>query len=260
MRINRREGSNHTACALRFPPGACVGLGILEYGGVLSRILVLFPNAWDRERFAHPKYEPEHEVVYHGDDLFKFPGTLKLVTFDAVGFIEDAVQRFGRAGIDGVLSSDEYIGAIIAAEVARRFGLPANDPARIIHAQHKFHARQAMARAAPEANPGFCLIPIAGLSRDQVALEFPFFVKPVKGTFSVFAAKVDSYAALEKHLGFNVLERLLLKRVTRPYNELLRALSHLEHDANNFIGEQLIEGDQVTADGFCSGGDVQIMG
>ncbi|MFP6687300.1 MAG: hypothetical protein VB934_21445, partial [Polyangiaceae bacterium] len=83
---------------------------------------------------------------------------------------------------------------------------------------------------------------------------------PCKGTFSVFAAKVDDFAALQKHLSFNILERMAINRVARPYNELLRAYTDLEHDAGFFCGEGLMVGDQVTVEGFAFEGDVQIMG
>jgi hypothetical protein len=42
---------------------------------VTARVLVLFPNAWDRVQFADAKYTGEIEFVFHGDDLFTFPGT-----------------------------------------------------------------------------------------------------------------------------------------------------------------------------------------
>ncbi len=226
----------------------------------MKRVLVLFPNAWDHVRFGHEKYRGEIELIFHGDDLFKFPGTLKLLTFDAVRFIDSTVERFADADLDGVLSSDEYIGAIIAAEVARRLGLPGGDPAKIILAQHKYYSRLAQHAAAPDHTPRATLVPLRGVTEADLEIDFPFFVKPCKGTFSVFAAKVNDFAALKKHLGFNVLERLALARVAKPYNDLLRALTDLEHDASFFCGEELMIGDQVTVDGFAYDGDVEIMG
>src|SRR6266498_2481557 len=101
-----------------------------------ARVLVLFPNAWDRVQFGKAKYEKTHAFTFEGDDFFKFPGTLKLITFDAVEWVADIARKY-RGKIDGVLSTDEYIGAIIAAAVARELGLPANDPGKIIEAQHK---------------------------------------------------------------------------------------------------------------------------
>ncbi len=226
----------------------------------MQKILVLFPNAWDRVQFGLPKYEGTFEFIYRGDDLFHFPGTLKLLTFDALRFIDKIVDEFRDQGLAGVLSSDEYIGAIVAAVVADRLGLPAADPAKIIIAQHKYYSRVAQAAVAPEATPGATLIPIHGVKADELSIEFPFFVKPCKGTFSVFADKVDDFAGLLAHLDFNILERLAINRVAKPFNDLLRAFTDLEHDASFFCGEELMVGDQVTVEGFAFDGDVQIMG
>lgn len=226
----------------------------------MHKVLVLFPNAWDHVRFDDPRYEGELEFIYRGDDLFHFPGTLKLITFDALKFIERTVAEFEGEGLAGVLSSDEYIGAIMAAAIAARLGLPASNPAHIITAQHKYYSRLAQQQAAPEATPRAQLIPITGVKEADVELDYPFFVKPCKGTFSVFADKVKDFAGLQKHLKFNILERLALGRVAKPYNDLLRAFTDLEHDAGWFCGEGLMFGDQVTVEGFAHDGHVQVMG
>jgi len=224
------------------------------------RILVLFPNAWDRHRLDDARYEGVYEFEYAGDDLFSFPGSVKLLAFDAMGFVDKLVDRYAGAGLAGVMSTDEYIGAIVAAEVARRLGLPGTDPAAIIRSQHKHASRVAQAASIPEATPPFTLVPLASRAGWTPQIDYPFFVKPVKGTFSVFADRVDSAADLEKHLGFSVFEWLLLRRVTRPFNDLLRGLTDLSHDADWFIGEGLIAGDQVTVDGFAFDGEVHIAG
>jgi hypothetical protein len=224
-----------------------------------SRVLVLFPNAWDRVQFGKPKYEGKYAFTYEGDDFFHFPGTLKLITFDAVAWVKRIADQY-RGKIDGVLSTDEYIGAIIAAAVARELGLPANDPARIIEAQHKYHSRMVQKRLGLEGTPDAVLIPIGGIEEKKLKAKFPMFVKPCKGTFSLFAKMCNDYAALAKHLDFGVLEQIALKRVTKPFNELLRKYTTFEEDANWFVGESPMKGDQVTVDGFVDRGKVQIMG
>src|SRR5262249_2551272 len=160
--------------------------------------------------------------------------------------IDATARRFAGHKLDGVLSTDEYVGAAIAAAVARKLDLPGADPAHIVTAQHKYFSRVAQKRAVPEAVPDFALVPLRLPTPLEAPLPFPFFVKAVKGTFSVFAAKVDDEAALRRHLNFRFWERFLLSRVTRPFNQLVRALTTLDRDANFFIGEQLISGVQVT--------------
>jgi hypothetical protein len=226
----------------------------------MERILVLFPNDWDRDELARPKYRDRYEFIFEGRDFFKFPGLLWLAWFRADRYIDELAARYAGRGLAGVLSSDEYVGAAIAAAVARQLGLPGADPAQIVTAQHKYYSRLRQREAVPEAVPDFALVPLRRGRRAERTLPFPFFVKPCKGTFSLFAAKVDSEAQLAGHLAFRPHERFLLGRVTRPFNQLLRRLTTLEHDADWFIGESLISGVQVTLDGFAFDGEVEIMG
>jgi hypothetical protein len=225
----------------------------------VKKVLVLFPNDWDRGEFSRKKYAGEFLFFYEGVDFFKFPGALRLPFFRPERFIERVARKYEGAGLDGVLSSDEYVGAAIAAVLAKKLRLPGAEPAHILTAQHKYFSRQAQKAAVPEAVPDFDLVPLRGAIA-LPKLAFPFFVKPVKGTFSLFATKVDDEAALRKHLGFQFHERFLLRTVTAPFNELVRAHTDLSYDANAFIAEALIRGVQVTLDGFVFDGEVSVMG
>ena len=224
-----------------------------------KKILVLFPNDWDRGELAREKYASDFEFIFEGRDLFKLPGALTLPFFRPTRWIDHLAKKYAREKLDGVMSSDEYVGAAIAAALAKRLGLPHAEPDHIVAAQHKYFSRVRQKAAVPEAIPDFDIVPLTHpLAIPK--LPFPFFVKPVKGTFSLFAAKVDDEAALRKHLDFKPHERLLLRVVTAPFNDLLRAFTSLDRDANAFVAESLISGVQVTLDGFVFEGEVEIMG
>ncbi|HEX5611509.1 MAG TPA: ATP-grasp domain-containing protein, partial [Burkholderiales bacterium] len=114
----------------------------------MKRILVLFPKEWDRLEFGRAQYAKRYEFVYAGFDLFRFPDNLQLATFDVFRFVNEIVARFRNERIDGVFSNNEYFGALIAAVVAEKLGLPGTDPRVVLTAQHKFYARQAFDRIA----------------------------------------------------------------------------------------------------------------
>jgi hypothetical protein len=61
------------------------------------RILVLFPDEWDRAAARDPRYRDRFEFFYEGFDLFSFPDNARLFTFDALAFVERIVKRY-RAG------------------------------------------------------------------------------------------------------------------------------------------------------------------
>ena len=226
----------------------------------MKRILVLFPKEWDQLEFNRPEYRAEYEFVYAGFDIFRFPESARLLTFDVFRFVNEIVARFRRERIDGVFSNNEHFGALIAAVVAEKLGLPGNDPRAVLTAQHKFYARQAFARIAPEASPRFAAFPYALSRREDFPLDFPCFVKPVKATFSVLARRVDGFHELRRHLAFWPLEKYIIKRLAKPFNDLLSWYTDFTVDAHNMIAEELLPGHQVNLDGYVSDGELTLLG
>ena len=184
-----------------------------------KRILVVFPKEWDREAFARGGYE-DYEFVEAGFDLFRFPSNARLMTFDARAFVDELVERW-RGRIDGVFSNNEYFGALIAAAVAERLGLPGTPPEVVITAQHKYYARLEQRRIAPGAVPAFSVFPYGIREPEQVGLPFPFYVKPVRATFSVLARRVADFDELRRHLSFSALEEFIIRRLVKTFNDLM---------------------------------------
>lgn len=223
-----------------------------------KRILVLFPKEWDREEFSRGDYS-DYEFTYAGFDLFRFPSCLQLLTFDANRFVDRLVRQW-RGRIDGVLSNNEYFGAPIAAAVAERLGLPGTPPSAVITAQHKYYARLAMRDIAPEAVPRFSVFPFQVSEPAEIGLEFPLYVKPVRATFSVLARRVDDFAALKRHLTFSRLEELIIRRLVKPFNDLMPRFTDFTIDAHHLIAEEPLRGHEADIDGFVRDGRVTIVG
>ena len=222
-------------------------------------ILVLYPNDWDRGELARAKYRDRFDFVFEGRELFKMPGALQLIHFSPSATVRRLAQKYRGARLAGVMSSDEYVGAAVAAALGRELRLPHADPAHIVTAQHKLASRALQKKAVPEAVPDFAVVRLA-TKRPEPALPYPFFVKPIKGTFSLFAKKVDDERALRNHLDFKLWERFALGRVTAPFDDLVRAHTGIDVESRAFIAESLIEGVQVTLDGFAFDGEVVTMG
>lgn len=225
----------------------------------MKTILILFPKDWDRAELSRPEWS-DHRFLFEGFDLFRFPQNARLLGFDVRRYLESLERKYRGAGLDGVLSNNEYFGALIAAELARRLGLPGTPPTALKTAQHKFYCRQVMARVAPEATPRFFAFPYTLRDPRAVELPFPFFVKPVKATFSVLARRVDSFAELRRHLRFGPLELLIIKKLVQPFNDLATPSEGFHLNAHHMIGEELIAGHQVNVDGFVHGGKAHFLG
>ncbi len=225
----------------------------------MKRILVLFPKDWDRDEFEQPRYRERFEFFYEGFDLFTFPENARLMTFNAARYADKLVKKY-RGRIDGVISNNEQFGALIAAVVAQRLGLPGTDPAVIIAAQHKYYARCLQQKIVPEATPGFSVFPYQLASATDTGLPFPFYVKPVKATYSVLARRVDNFAQLQSHLRFNFLETLIIRKLVKPFNDLMARYTPFTIDAHHLIGEEIMTGVQVNLDGFIHNGKMTILG
>ncbi len=220
----------------------------------------MFPKEWDRLEFGRPEYAGRYEFVYAGFDLFRFPQNLQLARFDAFRFVNDIVARFRRERIDGVFSNNEYFGALIASVVAEKLGLPGNDPRVVLTAQHKFYARKAFAEIAPEASTRYAAFPYSIGRREQFPFDFPCFVKPVKATFSVLARRVDTFRQLKRHLSFWPFEKYIIKRLVKPFNDLLPWYTDFQIDAHHMIAEEILPGLQVNLDGYVHDGKVRVLG
>jgi hypothetical protein len=226
----------------------------------MKKILVLFPKDWDRLELSRPEYAGRYQFMYAGFDIFRFPENARLLNFDVFRFVNDVVARYRRERLDGVFSNNEYFGALVAAVIAEKLGLPGNDPRVVITAQHKFYARRKFAEIAPEASPRFAAFPYSVKSRAEFPFEFPCFVKPVKATYSVLARRVDSFEELRRHLSFWPLEKYIIKRLVKPFNDLLPWYTDYSIDAHHMLAEEVLAGQQVNLDGYVNDGRVRVLG
>ncbi len=224
-----------------------------------SKILFLFPQEWDFS--ALDALGDEFEFVFEGFDIFKFPENANLLWFNARKYIDKLAREYGGAGLAGVMSTNEQYGALIAAALAKRLGLPGTDPASIIRAQHKYYARTIHRDTLPEATPEFTVFPYKVRDHANVGLPYPFFVKPVKAAHSVLARRVDTPDELRQHLTFHPWEKYIIKRLVRPFNDLMPLYTDYDINPEHLIGESLLTGrHQVTVDGYADHGDIRIVG
>ena len=224
------------------------------------RILVLFPDEWDLLAERDPRLRDRYEFHYEGFDLFSFPDNARLFTFDALRFVEKVVARYRGHGLDGVVTSDEQFGPFLASLVAERLGLCHSDLQAVLTIQHKYYARQAYQRIAPEANPRFGLLRRGFSTPDEVPLAYPLYVKPAKAAFSVLARRIDSFESLYRHTRFAWFERMIIERLVRPFAQVLKAHSALTEDPFSMVVEEVARGAQVTANGFVRNGKVTMLG
>ena len=220
-----------------------------------KRILIVCPNSWDDAQLAAaaPRLEQTYELLFHGEDAEDDPAG-----FSLPAFVDEVVERY-RGRIDGVTSSSDYPGCLVAAAVAQELALPGPAPEALLRCSHKYYARLAQREAVPEATPRFALVDPQRLDRYAPGPAFPCFVKPVKSWFSVLAQPVGSFEELRAFAARPDV-RAHLTAFVAPFNQFIARYSGLTLDGGFLLVEDLLSGDQVTVEGFVAGGEVVVTG
>jgi hypothetical protein len=202
----------------------------------LKQVLLVCPQERDFREIRAAGLNAEFSVITAGTDL----------DANDDGFDPEAfVARQAARSAHGVVATKDR-SALLAALIAERCGLSGPTPGAMLACQHKPTSRRLQQQAAPEAIPRFAL-----LSDGVVPFATPFFVKPVVGRLSENTFRIDSGAQLDE----------LAEDGYPPRYARVAALAGLdERDVHGFLAEELLEGAEVTLEGYVHRGAVTTIG
>src|SRR5262245_4714658 len=176
----------------------------------MKTAVVVCPTHRDRRELILEPMRSWCRILFHGEDASEALGT-----FDALEYLAEALEFARHEQVDAILSTDDYPGSIIGNILARELGLPHVDPEVVLTCQHKYYCRKVQHEHVPEAAPRFGLVDL----EDPIApLPYPFFVKPVKSFFSIFAETVRDEAELK---AVATAAKAHIPVFSRPFNQLL---------------------------------------
>jgi hypothetical protein len=198
-------------------------------------ILVMCPQERDLTAIRSAGLEERYHVRFEGSDL------------DQLEYFEPDSFLAGLADVpaDGVVGTKDQ-SALLAAVLAERRGLPGPSPQALIACQHKPTSRELQRRAAPEATPDFALLD------GSSPFRFPFFVKPVVGRLSQNAYRIDDPTDL---VGLHEIDEY-----TNRYARIAALAGADPESVHGFLAEELLSGEEVTLEGYVSGGRVTTIG
>lgn len=221
----------------------------------MKKVLIVFPISWDMKQLEHCQnewasiYQIEYAEPSHENCGWDF---------DVLSFL-NKLTPVKKNKIDGVFSTSDYLGMIAASIIAKALNLPGSSPEAIIKSSHKYYSRLFQQIAAPEATPKFDLL-IAQKSIPKLTkINFPCFVKPVKGSYSVLSQRINDLETLSRFLKSPDVIRYTSHYLTR-YNQCLNHFTNLEIDGNYFIVEELLDGMQITIEGYCHRERIEMLG
>lgn len=222
------------------------------------RIGLLFSYDWDT--LAFDRLRPAYDFDEDGFDLFSFPSNARLIGFDLERFADRQARRARRAGWAGVVSHHEQFGALAAALVAERLGLPGTPVQAVLACQHKLHARRVLAEVCPEASLPFAELDAEYGGPIPRGLRYPAYVKPVKAAFSVLARRVDGHDELVRHTRFGRRELWVIRRLVEPFERVARTRLPQAGTAHRMMLEAPVVAAQYNLDGWVHQGRAHALG
>lgn len=220
-------------------------------------VLTLFGYDWDA--VAAAELAQRYRLLSAGFDLFAFPQNARLLWFDIDAWVARLASRH-RGQLAGVISHNEQFGALAAALLAERLGLPGTSPDAILRCQHKLAMRELLETVAPEANLPFFVLPFDYGEAPPDNLSYPLFVKPVKAAYSVLARRVENRAELAALTRFGRFETWIIRRLVKPFDDVAARRVRFTVDANHMLAEQPFTAAQFNLDGYVIDGELRPLG
>lgn len=190
------------------------------------------------------------------DDLLSGNDDAGAQNLGILPLIEETINRYRGSGLRGVTSAVGYPGMPVAALIANRLNLAGPGVEQILLCEHKYYCRAAQKALVPFATPEFQLVDPNELDPPPDCPPFPFFLKPVKSCFSINANRIGNLEMFRRQVEARRLPRAFLK----PLNDLIQAHTDFALDAGYLIAESLLEGTQVSLEGYVFEGRAQTLG
>ncbi|MCF8024673.1 MAG: ATP-grasp domain-containing protein [Desulfobacteraceae bacterium] len=205
--------------------------------------------------------EVEHSFAQQSTYEVTIETTEKILSFGVREYLYQTVERINHhpeiyKGVVGTHDSSAIFAAIIAEETGKKFASVQS----VICCQNKYLCRRIQRACIPEYTPNFCLA--LDYLRNPDRLQTPFFIKPVRANISFGAHRIETPQQLEFYIGSESMD---IARFNQYYLEAIGSYSKHYNainmaTCNSFLCEDLIDGNQVTVDGYIFEGDVTCFG
>jgi biotin carboxylase len=222
------------------------------------RVGLLFNYDWDAP--AHQEVLRGLAVDYAGFNMLSVPGAIRLFSFDLDRYA-DQIARRGRArDWAAVVSHHELYGALVAAMVAERLGLPGPNVSAVLACQHKLYARRILQEVCPEENLFFAAVDAAQETGPPSSMRLPVHVKPVRATFSMLARVIDSPTAWRQYFARVLADQWITRRFIGPFDTAVQRHLPNAGSSQRFIAEEPVWHPQYNLDGFCDQSGTHLLG
>jgi len=174
----------------------------------------------------------------------------------------EAEIRAHRHRAHGLVNYWDFPVSLITAMLARRLGLPGPSLEAVLGCEHKYWSRLQQKRVAPDYVPMFEAVdPFDDAAIDAIGVDYPFWIKPVKGFSSHLGFRVGNHADLQRAIAEI---RAGIAEIGNAFNAFM---DHAEVPTevariggNHCLVESIIGGSQCTLEGFMFDGRMHAYG
>lgn len=223
----------------------------------------VFVLGYDEDRAPYLRAIPdagrfEFHPLLHSDEL------VYLESYDIDQKLEDArkVLRESDVAPDAIICHWDFPVASMLSILCAELGLRAPSLEASLKCSHKYWSRLSQYEVVPENTPGFCAFePFADDALDGIDLDFPFWIKPIKGYGSALGFKITGAE------GFGKAMEIVRERIDR-FGEGIDAILHhvdlpdeVENvSGNHMIAEQFVNGKEFAPEGRRQNGEYHSHG
>ncbi|MFP4316562.1 MAG: acetyl-CoA carboxylase biotin carboxylase subunit family protein [Desulfovibrionales bacterium] len=204
--------------------------------------------------------DKEEEYTFH--ELLAYEESHGAKTYDVGWMLDEAQKRLDafEGTIDAIVSFWDFPVSLMLPILARRYKTLSPTLESVLQCEHKYWSRVRQQEAVPEMTPAFTRFdPFDDNALDGIELSFPFWIKPVKSFGGYLGFRINN--ADEFHQAVEKIRRGI-HSFSKPMDELLQYADIPEEIRTGgfCIAEDIINGKQVTLEGFASQGEVDSHG
>ncbi|MCX4187878.1 ATP-grasp domain-containing protein [Methylophaga sp. OBS4] len=205
----------------------------------------------DAERFLFHPLLHSSEVI-HQDNYF---------IDEKLGKARDILNSF-EGSIDAIICHWDFPATSMAAILCEEYGLKSPSLEAVLKCSHKFWSRLEQQKVVPENTPAFCAVdPFDDQAEDKLSLEYPFWLKPIKGYGSMLGFRINDAHDFKRALA---IVRDKIRRIGDPFNTILDRIdlpaAVVGVNGNYLIAEQFIHGIEIAPEGSVQNGNFTIHG
>jgi len=217
-----------------------------------KNVFVVGLNEFNLEMLRHLRGADQIEfhrlldpALFYETEEFDIPDMIKQATAQLEAF---------DGSIDGICGYMDFPVSTMLPLLCKRFGTSSVSLEALLKCEHKYWARVCQREAIPEHIPGFAAFdPFDDNALQNIGLQFPFFVKPIK---SIDKPEDFDHAleAFRAHIG----------TISEPFDYILEQADLppevAEIGGGHCLAEEIIGGRQCTLEGYSFDGKVVSTG